>query len=763
MTHYKFCSNKDILIRRIYRISAFIIFLLLLSAFLFTKYMLKNEYKSVETYLQQAVMQTSSNIRGRIKSHINDLKDLSLKMSLNSSFSNSDILKFLRVNAEQNKYYKIGFASSDGTALIYSDKMGQLPKENWYNKPCFSSALSGNPCFSETIENSDAGSGFINNYFAPVYNKNNQIIGVLGYSIDSDIFEKILDLNSYNGKGYTHVVDSDGNYIVKSQNDINNFNNFFDTKIKILGHSKDEIKEFLKTKEYGSFWFKGLDGKIYIASFGFIGNNNSYVLIDVPLDVLMLHINTLLGILSVIIFAIFTILVSVLKYTNSIFSKNENIIQQVAFTDDITQNNNLAKFILDSQEILTTYTNDKYSIIAMNITNSDNILNLYDEYKYFDILKDIYSIINKRLPNNCILTRYSDSYHLILYKSQNKDYISRFILEIENDIKEYNKTIVYDLAKNKDLQVKVNILLTFGVFLIKNELSDIKIMYKNALLAEKYASKNANEQNIMFYSDELKNHDSQNESITNEILSALQNNQITMYLQPKINLLSQEVTGAEALVRWIHPERGIIPPLDFVPFCENNGLIYELDKYIWEEVCKFLSARKSAQEKLFPISVNISNKHLYNDAFIDELNQLTQKYQIEPYLLELEFKEKAYFEDKNKFIDIVNNLKSLGFKIIIDNFGINISSFGLLRNFPVDILKIDRTLINDNIEDGRYTFVESILNITKKLDIQTIVEGVEKFEQSEFLKNIGCQNVQGFLYGRPMDINKFKHLILLDN
>ena len=242
---------------------------------------------------------------------------------------------------------------------------------------------------------------------------------------------------------------------------------------------------------------------------------------------------------------------------------------------------------------------------------------------------------------------------------------------------------------------------------------------------------------------------------------ALANNHFHMYLQPKFNLQTKELAGAEALVRWIHPAKGLIPPMHFIPLFEKNGFVTELDKCVWRQACEFLSARKKEGAKLFPISVNVSRIHMENDKFIDELILLTRKYGIDPKYLELELTETACFNNEKRFEETINTLKNLGFVVSMDDFGTGYSSLNMLRNLPIDVLKLDRGFIKDTIQDTKGQIVtKSIIEMANKLNMLTVAEGIETEEQAEFLRSIGCKIAQGFLYGKPVDIKSFTELFI---
>ena len=296
---------------------------------------------------------------------------------------------------------------------------------------------------------------------------------------------------------------------------------------------------------------------------------------------------------------------------------------------------------------------------------------------------------------------------------------------------------------------------SFGIYLIEDKTNSIAEMCEKAYIASRKIKGDVINL-YQFYDDNIRVELLQDKIIEDEMYKALNNKEYKMYLQPKFYLDGKGLYGAEALVRWIHPEKGIIPPNSFIPLFEKNGFVIELDRTIWEQACIYLQERKNKGLNLFPISVNVSRLHLNNDAFISELLLLTQKYQVEPKYLELELTESACYNNEERFKEVIGRLKDLGFTISMDDFGTGYSSLTMLRELDVDILKLDRGFIKDTVDDSKGKIVlQNIINMANQLNMLTVAEGVEFEEQAQFLRNIGCQIVQGFLYGKPVIADEF--------
>lgn len=245
--------------------------------------------------------------------------------------------------------------------------------------------------------------------------------------------------------------------------------------------------------------------------------------------------------------------------------------------------------------------------------------------------------------------------------------------------------------------------------------------------------------------------------IENEMFTALNEKQFQVFLQPKCDITTSRVIGAEALVRWIHPTRGLIRPDLFIPLFERNGFIIKLDEYIWEETCKLISEWMKKGYPLVPVSVNVSRVHIFDPEFCDKITNLVYKYDIPFHLLELEFTESSFVANSDELYHLMSILKKRGFTLLMDDFGSGYSSLNMLKNSPVDIIKLDREFLNESstTENGRI-IINSTISMILKLKKQIIAEGVETAEQAHFLLNAGCSIAQGYYYSKPIDIPAFE-------
>ncbi|MGJ0841733.1 EAL domain-containing protein [Clostridium tertium] len=242
--------------------------------------------------------------------------------------------------------------------------------------------------------------------------------------------------------------------------------------------------------------------------------------------------------------------------------------------------------------------------------------------------------------------------------------------------------------------------------------------------------------------------------------SALRNNEFDIYIQPKYSLKSESIVGAECLVRVNSKNKRVINTERFIYILEKDKSIIELDLYILEEACKIINRWSDNKFKLVPISVNVSRVTLIeDDTFITKLNDIINNYNIDTRLLEIEVTERVMLKDTNKINSVIKEIKDLGIKVSLDDFGSGYSSLTILKNLPIDTIKLDKLFLDkkDISEKGKIV-IESIINMANRLGLEVVAEGVEYFEQAQVLKNLGCEIVQGYLYGRPTNISDFEKL-----
>lgn len=263
--------------------------------------------------------------------------------------------------------------------------------------------------------------------------------------------------------------------------------------------------------------------------------------------------------------------------------------------------------------------------------------------------------------------------------------------------------------------------------------------------------------NVAYYDEEIRNRKLHETLNAEELEHALRNKQFAIYLQPQVDAENKKLIGAEALVRWTSPTRGIIPPNEFIPAFEENGMIAQLDYYVWEMACAQLSTWKKAGRDDFSISVNISAKDFYISDIYRSLTELVEKYNINPRSLKLEITETAFVLNVKEQMALVKKLQKYGFIVEIDDFGSGYSSLNSLKDISVDVLKLDMKFFEKTGDDDRAEkIVESVVKLAYNLKMPVIAEGVEEEEQVDMLRRIGCNIIQGYYFAKPMPVAEFE-------
>lgn len=302
--------------------------------------------------------------------------------------------------------------------------------------------------------------------------------------------------------------------------------------------------------------------------------------------------------------------------------------------------------------------------------------------------------------------------------------------------------------------------LSFGVYPITDKAIPANLMCDRAHLALQTIATSEAERYAV-YDASLRTSMVEQHGIVKEMGPALECGQFKVYLQPIVDLRSRELISAEALVRWVHPQKGIVPPKMFIELFENNGLIMKLDYHIWESVCKMLARWKDEGKFVLPLSVNISRADLFNPHLAEDIVELTGRYGIDSSQIKFEITESSYLADTGMLLHLVEVLQGKGFAILLDDFGSGYSSLSVLKDTPFDQLKIDmRFLAGADTQRRGAAIISSVIRMAKELGLFTVAEGVETEEQAERLVRMGCDAAQGYFFAHPMSIEDFEERYL---
>lgn len=427
----------------------------------------------------------------------------------------------------------------------------------------------------------------------------------------------------------------------------------------------------------------------------------------------------------------------------------EDRINKVRNNDILTGLPTLTNFKMEAKKIVKADNTKKYAISNIDFKKFKFVNDNFGYDKGDQILQEFAKIINKNDFGIVACCRnFSDNFILL------QEYESRERIELY-----LNKLSEVFIDKVKKMDSGIRLSLSIGVCAIENNYGDIMGPIDNSNIARRCAKENNSV--IHFFDDEMKQKLKLEFEITNSMEMALAHNEFKVYYQPKVNIADGSIAGAEALVRWVKPDKTIMAPDSFIPLFEKNGFVVNLDFFVYEDVCRTMREWIDERKKVIPISVNVSRVHLYEEnRFIENLIEIVDKYNIPHTLIELELTENIFIDSAETALSTMNKLRKVGFKVSIDDFGSGYSSLNLLKDMNSDVLKLDRAFFGkDKLSKEEQIIVSSIVDMAKKLDIKVLSEGVETQEQSDFLKKIKCDMAQGFLFSKPVPREELEKML----
>lgn len=437
------------------------------------------------------------------------------------------------------------------------------------------------------------------------------------------------------------------------------------------------------------------------------------------------------------------------RLKNVIGSSSQNISKALKYRaeyDILTGIYNKTNMFQATSAMLERYPDRHFAFVRMDIEKFQLINSFFGMSAGDELLKYIADLLIREVKNRSDVT----------FGRMDAD-IFCFCVSYEN-----TKELVESFDKMRDIlsryPLDFDIVPIFGVYLIAGKKITPDHMYDRANLAAKHCKGNYI-RNYAFYTRQMSQEIEKEQRIVNSMKSALENHEFVVFYQPKYGLSDNQIAGAEALVRWKHPERGMISPGEFIPVFERNGFITKLDYYVWEQTCIQLRKWLDEGKQPLPISVNLSRISLYNKELVEMICDLVDSYRIPRRLFQVELTESAYNTNPKAVQDMMQHLRDEGFYILMDDFGSGYSSLNVLKDIVVDVLKMDMKFFAGDDRKGRgENIMAAVIRMAKWLNMPVVAEGVERIEQVEFLRSIGCEYVQGYYFAKPMPVEEYEKL-----
>lgn len=654
---------------------------------------------------------------------------------------------------------------NNGNALIPVDDFKNVP---WYDE----TALSKGEVYISRIYSGELSDKYSNNkvvsVICPILDwKTNKLIGAYGIDISMNYLNSFITIDGFDD-AIAIVINDDGNLeycknavIPSKQEELNKVAGevFFNhsTNVSVGGKSY-----FAMETSYSRVGWKvinlvsneELDSQI---------STVSYPMIFTTLIACIILSFVMLKFIINVIRKINTIKKNTIGIANGVYDNRMTIDSDdefgelaVAFNDavdslkysaehdPVTNIYNISTFYAKAHELIQN--NDdisgRYAIIRLDIDHFRVINDIYNWQVGDNFLRHIAESITRNINKYSICARMSADMFVMCVKYSTIDELENMLTKIKEEINGYD--------------IVVNINAHFGIYLDAEKELPVYLMCDRAAIALGIIKGNTLV-TFSYYDSSVNRMNMNIKFIETSTQAAFEERQFFIQLQPKYNMKTKEIVGAEALVRWKHPIKGLIRPDSFIPIFEKNGNILKLDEYVWEEACKCLSKWLKMGIKCIPISVNISRVHVYNKHLVEKLCGLVEKYKIPIELLQLEFTESALLEDASELYDLIYKLKEKKFVLLMDDFASGYSSLNTLKSAPFDIVKLDKEFISAITESDRdRLLVKSTISMIDMQSMDVVVEGVETAEQVDILLEAGCNVAQGYYFSKPINVDEFE-------
>ena len=554
--------------------------------------------------------------------------------------------------------------------------------------------------------------------------------------------------------GVTCIVNRNGTIVTADANYVKVLglgNDYFDALSEFSNGSTNSEKQINKLQtsipvsESGFIEFISDDGRnVYVAYEEIRNTRDRYVMVMFHEDIVYNTIQPVLFrsfLLWVIILVIMLIIIGLVWQSGR---TAQQTVEKLAFEDEVTGGKNLNYFRKKASEIINQNRETPFLIYRFDILNFRYINEAYGHGKADTVLKACVQEFNRIYSRNELCVRINSDQFLALVMNN---------MDSKQNFQNYSKA-VGECARASGVRYPIR--LRVGIYQVRKDDYDIDIMIDHANAARKSLNGLEKIQEAV-YSEKIVSNMKKVDAIESQMQSAIVNDEFKIYLQPKWDIVNDCLVGAEALVRWIKDDGSMVYPSDFIPIFETNGFIEKLDFHMLELLCKRIrTIEEEGTYRIVPISVNQSRILINNPDYVKNVEKVISRYNTKVEHLEIEITETVFFDEKNKMIEVVKQLKELGLNLAMDDFGSGYSSLNILRDIPFDILKIDREFVSESVASkSSIVIMEKIIEMAKGLNIRVICEGVETKEQVDTLRKLGCTMVQGYYYDRPIPMDEF--------
>lgn len=708
-------------------------------------HMIKQNEVEVIDFLWDSVRQNKTSVTTRISGDFQTLDGVAICLSQMDMHDTATMRLVLMQINQRNTFFFMGLADLSGNIDLL-DIDGKIhERRNIAGTDYYQTALKGEFALSKTFYDA-ASEKYLNSYAVPVL-QNGRVAAVLCAYIPADVFQEIIDTSFFNGRGYCNIIEQDGDYVIRSGHPEASEA----TSLLQLGEFSHEqyeqVQELLANGQADMFTCDSPSGVALMVVFEPLGINNWYVMNVTPKNMTSQRYNrAAIGVSGILTTAllIFLFLIFLIR---RITDKSRATLEEIAYVDALTGGRSYPKFLLDVERMRAE--GQQLSLWYCDIKNFKFINELLGYDSGDQILSDFYEVLKEMLGEQAVFCRSSADNFVGVIDCDDEELVcllERFVLKLPK----------FEASRENRFHIDVSI----GVCRAREGRNlPLNDMVNRAMMAQREA-KTLSGSNYAFYSEKMRKTALYDTELETTMKTAMENGEFKVYFQPKVDVQNNFcIDSVEALSRW-ESKDGFVTPDRFIPLFEKNGFITQLDRHIFTECCRWIKKRIDAGQAQIPVAVNVSRVNLLQPDFLTYYTQTKAQYQIPNGLLELEVTESVILDDKETFRQIVLQLRENGFTCSLDDFGNGYSSLNILKNLPIDVLKLDFLFFHDGVDFERERIViASVLDMAGRLSMRTVAEGVEEWTQVVFLRENGCNLVQGYVFARPMPIEEFDRLL----
>ncbi|MEG1602418.1 MAG: EAL domain-containing protein [Cloacibacillus sp.] len=689
-------------------------------------------------YLLEISAKNAAAIESLVKEELDTIKAVVNIIQNAPDFSVANTMTTLNLEAERKTFKRLGLVESDGNTITTDAVTMNLLDRDYYKK-----ALKGESNVSDRLVDKIGGE-LINVFAVPLY-VSNDIKGVVIATVDNKKFSDLLRVDIFSGEGFAYVIKTDGKPVIypRHKNSLSEFDDLFQAMLSGGVSEQDvlRIKKDMSEGKSGMIEYRR-DGVARIAAYCASSVNDWYVFSVVPKAVALHTTDSILFASFILTLLIAVSSLGFLMFSMNTQKKHVDVIERIAFVDELTGASTLAKFKMDVQRSLEEHPDTSYIMSKLDIAGFKLINDQFGFETGDMVIKSLASAIQS-------LKKYDDETFARVNSDEFVIFCRFFSMEAHEAMRRQCVEHFGRLTENFEFNIK----LPTGRYLITsfNDVKDDSVsVFEKVNFAHRKA-KESSAENIVVYNDEIKTSIFKEKEIESKMEAALRNHEFKLYLQPKYRLSDETISGAEALSRWKPSSTALIYPCTFIPVFEKNGFITKLDMYMLEQTCIQIKTWLEKGIKPPVVSVNFSRLHLRNERFVDELCEICDRHHVAHTFIEVEITESTMMENEELLYGVLDRLHEKGFTVSMDDFGTGYSSLGLLRNIPIDVIKIDRSFFLPAHDNERAKAVLlNVLNLARDLKIYTVAEGVEEKTHIDMLRELGCDMVQGYYYAMPV-------------